>query len=191
LCENVIEKILHLRCVFRNKTLRITKDQVVVSIKTYLNRKERTDLVMLCAMLAYCEKEFPGWYERGAMTKDERKRTRTAVTNLNQTIKSMLNRLDKDFVFNFYKDMKRSVIKLMPKPESEIENRKIREDAKQTTINTEALIILAEKALDLCNPCHEKNYRGCNLRSIFMELGIEPFDSEAVEKCQYKISERT
>ena len=163
-------------------------------MRTYLNKKERNDIVMFMCVFGHCDEVFAKkWFNRDMTTKNEQQYLKTAMTYMRKFMDSLEDRLDKDFRTRLMVDVKSTDIFCLPKTEAAIKQRLFEENEKKLIEENKAyeVLDLAQYALHCCNPCQckEDSYKECSLRKILMNLQVEAFDLEANEHCQYKISE--
>jgi hypothetical protein len=156
-------------------------------MKTYLNRAERERYCVVALSAAILGKILEEWENN--LTKDEHRAIKTAQTYIFKFMDSVKNRMDNDFIHQLIRDIKSSEIQVLPTlaAKREYEKRSIEDEHVQ--VNRETILNLAEHALIGCEGCKkDKDFRKCDLRQVYMELGIEPFDFEASNKCQYKVN---
>lgn len=162
------------------------------TMKNYLNQNERSNVVMLCALIGFVKEEMLiPWDERNNLTTDEKRNLKTSITLLTKVYDSIKGRLDSKFSNQLARDAKATNIFCLPKDVAERKIQQYQENMKTETaeVSIEAITALAGKALDWCNPCDKTDHKNCMLKEIFLELTIPPYDPET-DECPYKIKGR-
>ncbi len=143
-------------------------------VKPYMNRADRehhlTILVTwerLCAWLAKTK----------CLTKNERKRIKTAATHLLRTSDSIISRMDKDYAMRLTKDACTSQVRITTRV------RHFTEDL--DGISTNDLYDLASYSLQECAGCDRGDWQECNRRKLYQRLGI-PVAQDGKTGCPYQ-----
>lgn len=152
--------------------------------KTYLNKAQKEDTCILSLIAEQGQYALDTWGKD--MTKEERKYLKTSITYALKWLDSIMNRIGKDLAEQLVRLLKTSEIILLPKYEAQKEWNRRKEMFKAIEVDRDTLLDMAEHALIGCENCN-KDYTKCRLRETFVELGIEPFDYYAVNKCQYRV----
>lgn len=153
-------------------------------MKTYMSRKERENVCVLFLVASAVDEMLEKWTD---LTKEEHKAIKTVQTWIYKFMDSIMNRKDRDVALQLKRDIQNSEIMILPKYEAKKEWERREEQAKYIEVKRDTLLNLAEHALIGCEGCTRKDYYNCDLREAFIKLDIEPFDYEAVDKCQYKV----
>ena len=160
-------------------------------MKTYLNSEERKDMVMLFSLIGMLKEGFlEGWYKRGNLTKEEKKYMKSSITFALKVTDSIMSRIDGNLAQRLIRDIKSTELFCLPKSEATIKKERFEKEENFNyfiQVTKDAIDALAEKALYWCNPCSVEDCSKCEVRQIFRELDVEPFDYEARE-CEYRIS---
>lgn len=154
-------------------------------MRTYLNKEERNDLCLLAALAAHMDDVLERW----KMLKEEHKYLATARTLVFKFISSVFNRVDDDLVDKLMRNINASEVVMLPTSEAKrkVENAKKEMTEDDVIVKHDVLLNLAEHALVGCENC-ERYYKSCDLRKVFIELGIEPYDYNPPENtCEYRI----
>lgn len=148
----------------------------------YLKNQDKEILVYLACIFGY----FSTNIDKSFLNDVEKDYAKEIIKHLDLLISSINKRLDKDFTKVLLKVIKETEVMLVPKQEA------LRLKHVNKTLKTEILVNdleeMAGLLLDNCNMCSVKNYKKCRFRQIFMRVGIDKFDSEAIGVCQYKIT---
>lgn len=158
-------------------------------MKTYLNRKERENYCFVAALAGTLDEILQTW--KG--TKEEHKYLKMGQTWVYKWMDAVMARIGVDLAEQLKRDIKSSQILMLPNEQAKIKWREAEKEEKEGSVivNKETLLNLAEHALIGCENCNRKDYQNCDLRQVFVSLNIEPFDYEAINKCQYKITINT
>ncbi len=146
-------------------------------MKTYMNRIDREHHLMILFIWDY----LGSWLERTrCLTKDERKRIKTATTHLLRVSDSIVGRLEYDYAKKIIKDVKNIEIRITDR---------MSESLSQTEggryIDVEDLYDLASFSLKECIGCDRKGHKECERFQLFMKLNI-PVAQEQTDGCPYE-----
>ncbi len=146
-------------------------------MKTYMNRIDREHHLMILIAWDY----LGSWLEKtSCLTKDERKRIKTATTHLLHASDSIVGRLEYDYARKILKDVKNIEIRIIDR---------ISESLSRTEsgryIDVEDLYDLASFSLKECAGCKKANHKDCERYQLFMKLNI-PVAQERTDGCPYE-----
>jgi uncharacterized protein YfbU (UPF0304 family) len=146
-------------------------------MKTYMNRIDREHHLMILIVWDY----LGSWLEKtSCLTKDERKRIKTATTHLLHASDSIVRRLEYDYARKILKDVKNIEIRIIDR---------ISESLSRTEggryIDVEDLYDLASFSLKECVGCKKANHKDCERYQLFMKLNI-PVAQEQTDGCPYE-----
>lgn len=146
-------------------------------MKTYMNRIDREHHLMILIAWDY----FGSWLEKtNCLTKDERKRMKTATTHLLRTSDSIVGRLEYDYAKKIIKDAKNIEIRITDRTSESLSRT---EGGRYTDV--EDLYDLASFSLKECIGCKEINHKECERYQLFMKLNI-PVAQEQTDGCPYE-----
>lgn len=154
-------------------------------MKTYLNRTGRNDYCVIALAAAKTEEMLKTWEKN--LTSSEHKALSMAKTYIFKFMDSIQTRMDKNFVEQLIRDLKSSEILVLPKLQAQREFRNRKLDDGFVQVDRDTILNLAEHALTGCESCNKCDWRECDLRQVYMELDIDPFNPEATD-CQYKVN---
>lgn len=141
-------------------------------MKKYMNRIDREHHLMIMVVWDY----FTQWLGKTkCLTKDERKRVKTACTHLLKTSDSIVERLELDYAKKIIKDMGK--VTMTATMSQKVQTGMV--------IEKEDLYDLASFCLEECRGCQEKQFKQCGRYQLFTKLGI-PVAQEETEGCPYE-----
>lgn len=163
-------------------------------MKTYLNRQEKEDYVMLAATQVAADGIIQRWGDHDNLTTQERARLRTAVTHIKQTMSAIANRLAPDQRMALVRAAKGTHCICVPNERQTTFNRRMEqeESTEKVLVLKDTLDALAEMAIDkCCCPClHAEDKENCPCRLAFLELDIPVYDENPNEGvCPWEVRE--
>jgi hypothetical protein len=153
-------------------------------MKTYLNRDERSQFVMLCCLAGYLDENFikgdKSWAKRGSLTKEEQTKLEGATATIYEVMEKIVFRLDKVVSEQVVRDSKATEVFCLPKEKAWAKRQDYKESGygDHIEVSRSAIDELAFKALEFCNPCNCEDESTCELKRIFEELELDPCDPE-------------
>jgi hypothetical protein len=146
-------------------------------MKTYMNRIDREHHLMILVFWDYLN----SWLEKtSCLTKEERKRLKTATTHLLRTSDSIVGRLEYDYAKKIMKDAKNIEIRI-----SDRINDRLGRTEGGRYIDVEDLYDMASFSLKECAGCKKANHKDCERYQLFMKLNI-PVAQEQTDGCPYE-----
>jgi hypothetical protein len=146
-------------------------------MKTYMNRIDREHHLMILVFWDYLN----SWLEKtSCLTKEERKRIKTATTHLLRTSDSIVGRLEYDYAKKIMKDAKNIEIRI-----SDRINDRLGRTEGGRYIDVEDLYDMASFSLKECAGCKKANHKDCERYQLFMKLNI-PVAQEQTDGCPYE-----
>lgn len=154
-------------------------------MKTYLNRQETSDLILLMEIGARARDFADGWKSRDMITSKEAGAIRQAATLIGNVSEVILNRQPLDMLLKLRKSADAYRLDLVKKPMTAREEAEYQKSTEERVIpcRVDMLDGLAEMALiSCCSPCMrgtEEERLSCPGRDVFFGLGIPMFDENA------------
>lgn len=146
-------------------------------MKTYMNRIDREHHLMILIIWDY----LGSWLEKtNCLTKDERKRIKTATTHLLRASDSIVGRLEQDYARKIIKDAKNIEIRIYDRL-----NASLKHTEGGRYIDVEDLYDMASYSLKECRGCRGKKHKECERYQLFMKLNI-PVAQEQTDGCPYE-----
>lgn len=146
-------------------------------MKTYMNRIDREHHVMILVLWDYLNT----WLEQtSCLSKEERKRIKTAATHLLHTSDSIVQRLEPDYAKRLLRAANNTEVRVVDKI-----NQGLRREPDTINININDLYDLAGFSLKECAGCKKENHKECDRYQLFMKLDI-PVAQEQTEGCPYE-----
>lgn len=146
-------------------------------MKTYMNRIDREHHLMILIIWDY----LGSWLEKtNCLTKDERKRIKTATTHLLRASDSIVGRLEQDYARKIIKDAKNIEIRIADRTAD-----RLKYSESGTYIDIEDLYDLGSFALRECKDCKKEPHKECKRYQLFMKLNI-PVAQEQTAGCPYE-----
>ena len=161
-------------------------------MKTYLNRQEKEDYVMLAATQVAADTIRVRWGERGNLTDEETAGLQQAADAIRDVMSSIVKRLAPDQGRALVRAAKSTHCVCVPDERQSTFNRRIaqEENSAQVLVRKVALDDLAEMAIArFCAPClHADDKEHCHCRAAFLELDVPMFDENPAEGvCPWEI----
>lgn len=145
-------------------------------MKKYLNREDREHHLGMLVLWDYVG----SWVEKtNCLTKEEKKKLRTAMTNILHASDSIVARLDESYAQKLLRDIKNNELHLIDKVSR---GRAKEKDA--VNIFIDDLYDLANYALGDCMGCGGKDFKECERYKLFFKLNI-PVAQEDTDDCPY------
>lgn len=146
-------------------------------MKTYMNRIDREHHVMILVIWDYLNT----WLEQtSCLTKEERKRVKTAATHLLHTSDSIVKRLDADYAKRLIRAAKNTEVRVVDRL-----NAMLGREADTVNIKIDDLYDMASYALTDCRGCKRPDHKNCEKYKLFMDLNI-PVAQEQTDGCPYE-----
>jgi len=162
-----------------------------MSMKTYLNKDERQQMVFFASLIGYFDKVIINdWCNRDSLiTAEEKKYLRMINTLMDKVLRAFMNRLGKDFIERLVKDIEDSDILVLSKTRAQIKKQEFLKQDEVVAAPLDDIYELAGIAMMQCNECPECRYEECKLRKYLMDLNIPAVNEYAHNVCQYKPGE--
>lgn len=146
-------------------------------MKTYMNRIDREHHLMILIVWDY----LGSWLEKtSCLTKEERKRIKTATTHLLHTSDSIVQRMEYDYAKKIMKDAKNIEIRIADRTSESLKNKE-----NGTYIDIEDLYDLGSFALKECRGCKKEDHKECERYQLLMKINI-PVAQEQTDGCPYE-----
>jgi len=146
-------------------------------LKNYMNRIDREHHLFMLVAWDFLSR----WLEKtSCLSKDERKRVKTATTHLLHTSDSIIARLETDYAKKLLRDVKNTEIRILDK-----QNAKLGGLERTINVDIDDLYDIASYALVDCKCCSKENHKECEKYKLFMELNI-PVAQEQTDGCPYE-----
>lgn len=164
-------------------------------MRRYLNREEKNQFICIVALVQQLEglRTLEGiskdpvwvdWFNRGVMTKEERKYIKLAHTYMVKFVDSVLNRLDAVEQDSLKKQYRKFDFKLIDDFTLQKLMRQLKDTSKEIVMDRELFYTYSEDIMAArCNGC-KKDGEGCPLRASF-EDNIVPEFGEDLDNCRY------
>lgn len=155
--------------------------------KTYLNQKERNDVLVLASFKVYMG-ELAEKFEKLKRPKDMIKYTKMSRTFCNKVLQAQLEGLNKKEIEKILLESKKMNVSVKYKDQALREFEEVKKMDDIFPIKTNDLLDLCEDALLNCRRCKKigEEAVNCRLRQILFEIEIEPFNYDATgNECQY------
>lgn len=146
-------------------------------MKTYMNRIDREHHLMILIFWDY----LGNWLEKtNCLSKEERKRLKTANTHLLRTSDSIVQRMEYDYAKKIMRDAKNIEIRIADRTAD-----RLKYSESGTYIDIEDLYDLGSFALRECKDCKKEPHKECKRYQLFMKLNI-PVAQEQTAGCPYE-----
>lgn len=155
-------------------------------MNTYLSRTEKilmTRLMIMSGLMMETLKE----YEKGSPDKAFMKSLRTANTWMGKAMDRRFEFLEKDAYKDFLRHINHMDILFVPNDKAKKERQTLKEMQDSVYISGDDFEKLYSAIIPYtcCDCPRKKDFNKCQLRALFMKLGILPVDSSAKDSCQY------
>ena len=156
-------------------------------MKSYMNKQERDDYIMLSSLEGKATEILRNWSEHNSLAKDEKRYLKTALTYMDKVLGGILSRMGDEFLKPLIRDIKGTNLICIPKyKEKDYQKEYAQEYSEENClVNRAALEYIMEKSAYWCCDCRETNKADCKLRACYMEVAM-PIYAENQE-CPYEI----
>lgn len=169
-------------------TSRTVTNEQPASVRRYLNKYERQDMVILAAFAAFLENRIAHWAKLGR-SKEKLKYARTCYTYANKVLKHVLEPLDEREKAKVIGDTKTYSVGAFTKIEAQREYERLKKIEDNMIVRRDDWYDMADHALVVCRSCSRRGDEvdACNMRNIFIEYDVPAFDQYApTGVCPYK-----
>ena len=118
--------------------------------------------------------------QTSCLTKDERKRVKTAATHLLHASDSIVKRLDTDYAKRLLRTAKNTEVRVVDRA-----NVMLGRETDTVNIKIDDLYDIASYALADCRGCERPDHKNCEKYKLFMDLNI-PVAQGQTDGCPYE-----
>lgn len=159
-------------------------------MKRYLNKEERTDVVVLGGFVSWLEEKIPQLSASHANIKEVRRKLKTAKTLAYQAMEAIMQPLDVQEAAKTVAESRKMKVVTKYRDEAMREFKDFQQADDVTALKTDDYLDIVELTIEgHCKTCRltGDQAESCNVRRIFIETDIEPPDQYApVGKCPYQ-----
>lgn len=146
-------------------------------MKSYLNRADREHHLIMMVLW----ERIGAWLSKtSCLSPDERRRIKTAGTNLERASDSIIRRMDADYAKRIVRQLKNAELRVFDR-----DNMALRSEPDTVNIRLDDMYDLSSFALQGCIGCQRCDYKQCDRYQLFMRLDV-PVATDEPEKCPYE-----